>query len=38
VRDMETISGKVSWEQPGDVVRSEIVLVQWKDGKLVPWP
>jgi branched-chain amino acid transport system substrate-binding protein len=38
VRNMETISGKVSWEQPGDVVRSEIVLVQWKDGKLVPWP
>ena len=38
VRNLETISGKVTWEQPGDVVRSEIVLVQWKDGKLVPWP
>ena len=38
VKNLETISGKVSWEQPGDVVRSEIVLVQWKDGKLVPWP
>jgi branched-chain amino acid transport system substrate-binding protein len=38
VRNLETISGKVSWEQPGDVVRSEVVLVQWKDGKLVPWP
>ena len=38
VKNLETISGKVSWEQPGDVHRTEIVLVQWKDGKLVPWP
>ena len=39
VKDMDTISGKVSWPEVGDVVRSEPVLVELgENGILVPWP
>jgi ABC-type branched-subunit amino acid transport system substrate-binding protein len=39
VRDLETISGTVTWTEPGEVKRSKPVLVQVGDnGVLKPWP
>ena len=39
VRDLETISGTITWTEPGEVKRSKPVLVQVGDnGVLKPWP
>ena len=39
IRDLDSISGKVSWLEVGDVVRSQPILVQLGDnGVLLPWP
>ncbi len=37
VKDFETISGEITWSEPGDVVRSKPVMITWKDGVMVPW-
>ena len=38
VKDLETISGKISWNGPGDVSRSEPILVRLvEDGLLERW-
>jgi len=38
VRELETISGKITWTKPGDVVRSEPILVKLgDDGLLERW-
>ena len=39
VRNMETISGVVSWNNAGDITRDKPVMVQVSDnGILIPWP
>lgn len=39
VKDLDTISGKISWSQPGEVSRSKPILIQVGDnGLLNPWP
>ncbi|MBM3571553.1 MAG: amino acid ABC transporter substrate-binding protein [Alphaproteobacteria bacterium] len=39
VRDLETISGSITWKEPGEVSRSKPVLVQVGDaGVLKTWP
>lgn len=38
VDELETISGFITWNKAGDVERpTSPVLVQWKDGVVVPW-
>lgn len=37
LKEFETVSGRVSYNGAGDAIRQEPVLVQWMDGKLVPW-
>ena len=34
---VETQSGVVSWDGPGDVKRPKPQIVVWSDGKIVPW-
>jgi len=39
IKDRESVSGKISWPEVGDTVRSEAVLVQVSDnGVLKKWP
>ena len=39
VRDLDTISGAITWTEPGEVKRSKPILVQvGDDGVLKPWP
>ena len=39
VKDLETISGTVTWKAPGEVTRSKPVLVQIGDGGIIKtWP
>ncbi len=39
VKDMETISGSITWTGPGEVIRSKPILVQVSDdGVLKTWP
>jgi branched-chain amino acid transport system substrate-binding protein len=38
IKELETISGFITWNKAGDVERpTSPVLVHWKDGAVVPW-
>lgn len=37
LKGLETVSGSITYDGAGDANRPEPNLVQWKDGKLVPW-